>query len=88
MVAWSEQLRSVISAWLGAVRRSVQVRLCTSGCKSEMFGNNNNNNNNKNNNNNNLLKKTDSIMRYTKLQKMVVTRSDNHENKQLAVVVG
>ena len=30
---------SVISAWLGAVRRSVQVRLCTSGCKSEkMFG--------------------------------------------------
>ena len=27
------------SVWLGAVRRSVQVRLCTSGCKSEkMFG--------------------------------------------------
>ena len=35
VVEWSEQLRSVISAWLGAVRRSVQVRLCTSGCKSE-----------------------------------------------------
>ena len=40
LVEWSEQLRSVTSAWLGAVRRSVQVRLCTSGCKSEkMFGN-------------------------------------------------
>ena len=39
VVEWSEQLRSVISAWLGAVRCSVQVRLCTSGCKSEnMFG--------------------------------------------------
>ena len=39
VVEWSEQLRSVISVWLGAVRRSVQVRLCTSGCKSEkMFG--------------------------------------------------
>ena len=39
VVELSEQLRSVISAWLGAVRRSVQVRLCTSGCKSEkMFG--------------------------------------------------
>ena len=39
VVEWSEQLRSVTSAWLGAVRRSVQVRLCTSGCKSEkMFG--------------------------------------------------
>ena len=39
VVEWSEQLRSVISAWLGAVRRGVQVRLCTSGCKSEkMFG--------------------------------------------------
>ena len=35
VVEWSEPLRSVISAWLGAVRRSVQVRLCTSGCKSE-----------------------------------------------------
>ena len=33
------QLRPVTSVWLGAVRRSVQVRLCTSGCKSEkMFG--------------------------------------------------
>ena len=39
VVEWSEQLRSVISAWLGAVRRSVQVWLCTSRCKSEkMFG--------------------------------------------------
>ena len=39
VVEWSEQLRSVTSTWLGAVRRSVQVRLCTSGCKSEkMFG--------------------------------------------------
>ena len=39
VVEWSEQLRPVISVWLGAVRRSVQVRLCTSGCKSEkMFG--------------------------------------------------
>ena len=39
VVEWFEQLRSVTSAWLGAVRRSVQVRLCTSGCKSEkMFG--------------------------------------------------
>ena len=38
VVEWSEQLRSVISAWLGTVRRSVEVRLCTSGCKSEMFG--------------------------------------------------
>ena len=35
MVEWSRQLRSVISTWLAAVRRSVQVRLCTSGCKSE-----------------------------------------------------
>ena len=39
VVEWSEQLRSVTSVWLGAVRRSVQVQLCTSGCKSEkMFG--------------------------------------------------
>ena len=39
VVEWSEQLRSVTSAWLGAVRRRVQVRLCTSGCMSEkMFG--------------------------------------------------
>ena len=39
VVEWSEQLISVISAWLGAVRRRVQIRLCTSGCKSEkMFG--------------------------------------------------
>ena len=39
VVEWSEQLRSVTSVWLGAVCRSVQVRLCTSGCKSEkMFG--------------------------------------------------
>ena len=35
VVEWSEQLRPVTSLWLGAVRRSVQVRLCTSGCKSE-----------------------------------------------------
>ena len=40
VVEWSGQLRSVTSVWLGAVRRSVQVRLCTSGCKSEkMFFN-------------------------------------------------
>ena len=38
MVEWSEQLRSVTSVWLGAVRRSVQIRLCTSECKSELFG--------------------------------------------------
>ena len=39
VVEWSEQLRPVTSVWLGAVRRSVQVRLCTSGCISEkMFG--------------------------------------------------
>ena len=39
VVEWSEQLRPVTSVWLGAVRRSVQVRLCISGCKSEkMFG--------------------------------------------------
>ena len=39
VVEWSEQLRPVTSVWLGAVRRSVQVRLCTSRCKSEkMFG--------------------------------------------------
>ena len=39
VVEWSEQLRPVTSVWLGAVLRSVQVRLCTSGCKSEkMFG--------------------------------------------------
>ena len=39
VVEWSEKLRPVTSVWLGAVRRSVQVRLCTSGCKSEkMFG--------------------------------------------------
>ena len=39
VVEWFEQLRRVTSVWLGAVRRSVQVRLCTSGCKSEkMFG--------------------------------------------------
>ena len=35
VVEWSEQLKPVTSVWLGAVRRSVQVRLCTSGCKSE-----------------------------------------------------
>ena len=35
VVEWSEQLRSVTSVWLGAVFRSVQVRLCASGCKSE-----------------------------------------------------
>ena len=35
VVEWSEQLRPVTPVWLGAVRRSVQVRLCTSGCKSE-----------------------------------------------------
>ena len=40
VVEWSEQLRSVTSAWLGAVRRSVRIRLCTSGFKSEkIFGN-------------------------------------------------
>ena len=39
VVEWSEQLRPVSSVWLGAVRRSVQVRLCTSRCMSEkMFG--------------------------------------------------
>ena len=39
VVGWSEQLRSVTFAWLGTVRRSVQFRLCTSGCMSEkMFG--------------------------------------------------
>ena len=39
VVEWSEQLRSVTSAWLGAVRRSVQIRLCTSEYKSEkIFG--------------------------------------------------
>ena len=37
VVEWSEQLRSVTSAWHGAVYRSVQIWLCTSGCKSEMF---------------------------------------------------
>ena len=37
VVEWSEQLRSGISVWLGAVRCSVQVRL--SRCVSEeMFG--------------------------------------------------
>ena len=36
---WSEQLRPVTSVRLGAVCRSVQVRLCTSECKSEkIFG--------------------------------------------------
>ena len=40
VVEWSEQLRSVTPVWLGAARLSVQVRLCTSGCKNEkMFGN-------------------------------------------------
>ena len=39
VVEWSEQLRPVTSVWLGAVRRSVPVLLCTSGCKSEkLFG--------------------------------------------------
>ena len=39
VVEWSEQSRPVTSVWLGAIRRSVQVRLCTSGCKSgKMFG--------------------------------------------------
>ena len=39
VVERSEQLRPVTSVWLGAVRRSVQVRLCTGGSKSEkMFG--------------------------------------------------
>ena len=35
VVEWSELLRPVTSVWLGAVHRSVQVRLCTSGCISE-----------------------------------------------------
>ena len=35
VVAWSEQLRSVTSVWQYAVRCWVQIRLCTSGCKSE-----------------------------------------------------
>ena len=35
VVEWSEQLRPVTFVWLGAVRRSVQVRLCTSECMSE-----------------------------------------------------
>ena len=35
VVEWSVQLRLVTSAWLGSVRRSVQVRLCTSGCMSD-----------------------------------------------------
>ena len=39
VVEWYEQLRSVTSAWLGAVRRSVQIRLWASGRNSEkMFG--------------------------------------------------
>ena len=38
VVEWSEQLRSVTSAWLAAVRCSVRIRLCISGCKNEMFG--------------------------------------------------
>ena len=39
VVEWCEQLRPVTSAWLGAARNSVQVRLSTSWCKSEkMFG--------------------------------------------------
>ena len=39
VVQWSEQSRSVTSAWLGTVRHSVQIRLCTRGFKSEkMFG--------------------------------------------------
>ena len=28
----------VTSAWIGAIRRSVQIRLCTSECQSEIFG--------------------------------------------------
>ena len=36
VVEWSEQLRPVTSIWLGAVRRSVPVRLCTSGCMSKI----------------------------------------------------
>ena len=35
VVEWSEQLRSVTSVWQGAARRSVQVQLCTCGCKGE-----------------------------------------------------
>ena len=38
VVEWSEQLRSVTSAWLGTVSCSVQTQLCTSGCKSEIAG--------------------------------------------------
>ena len=35
MVEWSEQLRSVTSVWLGTIHHRVQIRLFTSGCKSE-----------------------------------------------------
>ena len=39
MVEWSEQLRLVTSVWLGTVRRRVQIRPCTSGCRvRRMFG--------------------------------------------------
>ena len=38
VVEWSEPLRSVISAWLGAVRRRFQIRLWTGGCSEKMFG--------------------------------------------------
>ena len=41
LVEWSEQLRPVTSVRLGAVRRSVQIRLCTermsSGCKKKLL---------------------------------------------------
>ena len=39
VVEWSELFRTVTYVWLGAVRRSVQVRLFSSGCQSmKMFG--------------------------------------------------
>ena len=51
VVEWSEQLRPVTYVWPGSVRRSIQVRLCTRGCKSEKYvWCNNNNKNNINNN--------------------------------------
>ena len=35
VVEWSEQLKLLTSVWLGAVRRRVQIRLCTSGCEGK-----------------------------------------------------
>ena len=77
----SDDLGSIHSRDTDSLLRLTLTALRVSVTPSHSFNNNNNNDNNNinNNNNNNLLKKKDSIMRCTKLQKMVVITCDVHK---------